>query len=306
MAGTVLRVFTEIVLPIFVVVGLGYVICRIRKVPPTNLSTVTLYLFTPCLTFTALTQTTLGASDAFQIVLFVALLTAAMYALSSGLARLFRLDRASASAFVLTSVIGNVGNFGLSLTLLAFGSAGLERAVIYFICGAILANSLGVFVASRSQQGAADSFKTMLRMPALWAALAATAVVAFGIPVPTIIAKPAEMLGNAAIPSMLVVLGAQLASTAKIEGLQPIAAVSGVRLVLSAAVAYGLTIAMGITGVTRDVLVLQSAMPTAVNTIIVATEFGANPQLVTGVVVVSTLASLVTITALLTVILSTG
>lgn len=304
MAPTVLRVFTEIVLPIFVVVGLGYYTARARSVLPTHLSTVTLYLFTPCLTFSALTRTTMQPGDALQIVLFVLLHTAAMYVLSSLMAGSFRLDRASQSAFVLTSVIGNVGNFGLSLVLLAFGDEGLERAVIYFICGAIQANSIGVFIASRSQRGITDSFRIMLRMPALWAALAAVVVLALGIPVPAIVATPAEMLGNAAIPTMLVILGAQLATTPKIEGFGKISAVSGVRLVLSAGVAYGLVVAMGLTGVTRDVLILQSAMPTAVNTIIVATEFGANPQFVTGVVVVSTLASLGTITLLLTLMLS--
>ncbi|MCX6023195.1 MAG: AEC family transporter [Chloroflexi bacterium] len=303
MLPAVLRVLTEIVLPIFAIAGLGFVISRIKKIPPGAIATLTLYLFSPCLAFSGLTKATVSGGDALQIVLFAALMTAAMWAISTGIARVSRMDRGTESGFLLTSLFGNAGNFGLPLVLLAFGQAGFERAVIYFICSAVLSNSLGVFVASRSNSSIMASVRTTFQMPVVYSSFAALAVLAFGLTVPPIIARPAELLGNAAIPCMLVVLGAQLASNPKIEGIGRIVAVSSVRLLLSAVVAWVITLGLGIDGVTRNVLILQSSMPAAVITIILATEFGANAQFVTGVVLVSTLASMLTITGLLTVML---
>ena len=115
-------------------------------------------------------------------------------------------------------------------------------------------------------------FVATARTPVVYAAVAAVAVLLLGIPVPTVIARPAELLGNAAIPSMLTVLGAQMAANAKLgEGLPMVAAVSAVRLLLSAVVAWGLTWALGISGLAQQVLILQSSMPTAVTTTILAT-----------------------------------
>jgi len=63
-----------------------------------------------------------------------------------------------------------------------------------------------------------------------------------------------------------------------------------------------LTIALGMSGVARDVMIIGAAMPTAVFTILTATQFNARPRFVSDVVVVSTLASIVTVTAVLAVL----
>ncbi|MBI4311098.1 MAG: transporter, partial [Chloroflexi bacterium] len=55
----------------------------------------------------------------------------------------------------------------------------------------------------------------------------------------------------------------------------------------------------GISGVTQQVIVVLSGMPTAVHTIILATEFEARPNQVTSTVALSTAASLVTLTLLI-------
>jgi predicted permease len=60
---------------------------------------------------------------------------------------------------------------------------------------------------------------------------------------------------------------------------------------------------LGIQGVERNVLILQAAMPTAVITSVLATEFDAAPQLVATVIFVSTAASMVTLSLVLWLIL---
>ena len=75
--------------------------------------------------------------------------------------------------------------------------------------------------------------------------------------------------------------------------------VSTLRLLVPVGLAYGLTSLLGINGLTQEVLIVLSAMPTAVFTIIIASEFDARPTFVTNAVVLTTLGSLLTVAPLI-------
>jgi predicted permease len=72
-----------------------------------------------------------------------------------------------------------------------------------------------------------------------------------------------------------------------------------IRLVAAPLVALALVVPLGLTGLARQVGVLQVAVPTAVLTSIIAARYDADPRMVAGTVLVTSLASLVTVTALL-------
>jgi len=110
-------------------------------------------------------------------------------------------------------------------------------------------------------------------------------------------------MADATIPIMLVVLGAQL-SHASVRGrIQPILLASGLRLLLGPLIAVGLVALLGISGLTRQVAIVQSAMPTAVVTGVLASEFGADAEFVTATILVSTITSVATLSVLLSVIM---
>jgi predicted permease len=107
-----------------------------------------------------------------------------------------------------------------------------------------------------------------------------------------------EIAGNAAIPVMLLLLGVQLAGTSLGHKVGPISAAVAVRLIGGAVVGLALAALMGLTGVTRQVCVVEHSTPTAVMASILAMEFGTEPEFVTGVIFASTLASMATMTLL--------
>jgi hypothetical protein len=74
------------------------------------------------------------------------------------------------------------------------------------------------------------------------------------------------------------------------------------RLIIAPIVAWFTASALGLDGVTRGTLVVLAAMPTAVMTTILATEFKAEPAFVTRVVVTSTLLSMLTLTLLISLV----
>jgi predicted permease len=101
---------------------------------------------------------------------------------------------------------------------------------------------------------------------------------------------------------MLLLLGIQLSQTT-LTGAQTVVWRSLlIRLGLSPVVALALCLWIGIGGVERQAMVLQAAMPTAVVTTVLSTEFAAAPRLVAAAVLASTLVSLVTVSLLLAVI----
>ncbi len=95
---------------------------------------------------------------------------------------------------------------------------------------------------------------------------------------------------QAAIPLMLVLLGAQLANATVGQYWRTAAVGSGLSLLIAPLVAFGLANLFNLGVLTRQAVVLEASMPAAVVNTLIATEFDAEPQLVTSTVVLSTLA----------------
>lgn len=295
-----LRVLINIVLPVFVIIGAGFIVARTKSLNAQTLSRVSLYILGPALVFSKLSKTTISGSDFAQIVAFTILGTLIVLFLSWITARLLSLDRSRESAFMLSCSFVNHGNYGLPLVLFAFGQEGLERALIYFVTGAFLANTLAVFIASRGKAKATTSLLNIFRIPMIYAIVAAFAVNATDFVVPEAILKPLNMAADATIPVMLLLLGAQLASTYLGGQVRLISLAVFVRLVGGAIVGLVVATLMGLTGVTRQACVVEHSTPTAVMTSILAMEFGTEPEFVTGAIFASTLASIITMTLLVT------
>jgi predicted permease len=295
-----LSVLINIVLPVFVIIGAGFIVARTKSLNAQTLSRVSLYILGPALVFSKLSKTTISGSDFAQIVAFTILGTLIVLFLSWITARLLSLDRSRESAFMLSCSFVNHGNYGLPLVLFAFGQEGLERALIYFVTGAFLANTLAVFIASRGKAKATTSLLNIFRIPMIYAIVAAFAVNATDFVVPEAILKPLNMAADATIPVMLLLLGAQLASTYLRGQVRLISLAVFVRLVGGAIVGLVVATLMGLTGVTRQACVVEHSTPTAVMTSILAMEFGTEPEFVTGAIFASTLASIITMTLLVT------
>lgn len=161
---------------------------------------------------------------------------------------------------------------------------------------------MGVFLASRARAGRLEALRAVFTVPTTYAAVGGFLIGTLALPVPGWLLQSTDVLGDAAIPAMLIVLGIQIASTRAFTDLRAIGGAVVVRLGLSALIAYGLVQLLGLDGLTARVLIVVAGMPTAVFTIILATEYGGKPELASSIVVVSTIASFISVTVLLTII----
>ena len=294
-----LDVFVNVIMPVFLVAIIAAAFQRWRKAPVGPLSQVTLYLLTPALIFTSLVQQEIPASASVRIVAALLLANALIIAASLVVSLALRHDRAMRSAFVLSTGFPNAGNMALPVLLLAFGEEGLAVGVIVFVTMAIMGQSLGVFIAAGSRMNILESVKQVFKLPAIYAIMAALLVRAAGVELPPVIFRPIELLSQASIPMMLVVLGFQLGGEMRFESAGSLSAAVVVRLLASAPLGYLSATLLGLDALTRGVVMTVYAMPVAVFTIILATEFRTNPRFVSNAVVVSTFASTLTLTVVI-------
>jgi len=292
-----LNILVNDILPVFVVAGVGFALARFSKADVRTLSRVTFNAFAPCLVFSLLVTSNVDTADLGRMALFAASVIAALGVVGRLAAIPLRLGRQALAAFLLVVMFANNGNFGLSAILFAFGREALTHASIYFVTGAVLVYTVGVFVASAGHRSATHALAGVLRVPAVYGALLGALVMATGISVPAFVMRPVSLLADAAIPVMLLVLGMQLERGR--WPARPAAVGTAVVLILVACPIIGTAIAalMGLEGSARQAAIAQTAMPAAVLNTILAVEYDVEPAFVTAVVFVSTLVSPLTVTA---------
>jgi predicted permease len=140
----------------------------------------------------------------------------------------------------------------------------------------------------------------MARLPAVYAAILAILVYSFHIPIPTPVMNGISIAGSGAIPIMLLVLGMQIADM-KAEGENKFVwPAVGLRLVGGPLVGLAVAGMFGLQGVSRSAMIIESAMPSAVINLILASEFGLPTSAVARMVVFSTLISPLTVAATIT------
>lgn len=291
--------FINIIVPVFLMVAAGYTLERFGKLDFRTLTFSSLYLFTPALVFISLIKHELSFDLARDLTLFMALYTSIFLLISLFCGRAFRMDKETRSALALTTVVMNVGNFGLPLAYFAFGEAGFNASIVTFVIFNIPLGTLAIVIAQGSGVCLKEALLNSLKIPIFHAVLLAFIIKGVHVEVPLFLLRPLELLGQAAIPVMLVMLGMQLSKT-KIGAWPGFLTLSSViRLVLGPLVAFLLTSLLGIEGITRKVIILQTSTPAAVLPLLYSLRFGTRPDLVAGAIMVSTALSALSLTFLL-------
>lgn len=294
-----LSLFAENVLPILALAAAGLLLQRTLHLDPRPLSQVVFYAFAPALVFQLLLETSIKAGDILRMMGLAAAVMGGIGLLSWVITRITRMPPALASAFVLTSTFMNAGNYGLSLNQLAFGEAALAWAVLFFTTSAMVTNSMGVYLASVGNATPRAAIFGLLRVPSLYAIPLALILRGLSVTLPPALGHPVALLAGAAIPSMLLLLGMHIGQAGLPRQRGALAGSAFLRLVASPALAWLLLPLFHLPTPGQQAAVLEAAMPTAVLTSVIASQFRVEPEFVAGTVLVSTLLSPLTVTPLI-------
>jgi hypothetical protein len=291
-------------LPIALVALVGFGVGRSFDLDMQTLARVNIYALLPALVLTSLANTTLGLEDALAIIATFLLNTALLYLLAVGLSRRLAFSLDEQKSLIATTLFSNVGNLGLPFILFALGEAGLERGVVYMVGSSVMIAT--VFPIVLKGAGLRAGVQVTLSLPVFWAAIAGVGLQVAQGAIPLPIEGGLAMLAEGAIPVALLTLGVQLARTELVFGRYELLG-SALRLVVSPLLAYAIATGLGLQGLDRQVVVLQAAMPVAVNSLIWVMELGgdsgtdrfANRIRVARTIVLSTVLSVVSLPVVL-------
>lgn len=287
-----------IILPVLIIFSIGYIGQKLIGFDIKSISTAALYLMSPFLAFRTFFTNEL-TMDYFYIVFFCLLLTVILLIIVWITGMIMKATRPQLSAMILGGVFMNSGNYGAPVVLFAFGAVGFDYAVIMMVFQSLLMNTIGIFFASLGGVEKAtlnQSFQRVIRMPLIYAAALGIILQLFNMTIPQPLMDGISLVADASIPTVMLVLGMQLAAISrKRVAYRYVSAVSVIRMVASPLIAAGILYFMPVNDLLKSVIILQAAMPAAANTTMFALQFGTEPDLVSFTTFITTLISIISI-----------
>ena len=277
----------EIVAPVFLLAAIGFFWVkagyeyRVRFV-----TQLAMTLSVPCLIFTALMRTDIDPQT-LSAVSMATVLAYAMVTLAAYL--LVKTTRVDLRTYLAPLIFGNTGNLGLPLALFAYGDEGLGYAVVVFAIMGVYSFTFGVWLVS----GGGSPLK-VIKEPLVGATLLGALFLWQDWETPKFLTNTLTLIGQMAIPMMLITLGVALARLSPGRlGLPLVLSVAKVAFCI--AIAWGVGLWFDLPPIPFGVLVLQVSTPVAVTSYLLAEKYGADADAVAGVVVVSTLLSVISL-----------
>lgn len=288
----------HIIAPVLFIFFIGFIGQKFLSFDIKTISTAALYLLSPFLAFRTFYTNELDQTYLY-IAAFAVILTIVLFVIVWIMASTMKASRSERSAMILSGVFMNSGNYGVPVVLFAFGNEAFNYGVIMMVFQSILMNSIGIFFASIGGDTNAtwkDSMQRVIRMPLIYAAILGIIFQLTSITLPNSLMQGVDLIAEAAIPVVMLVLGMQLAVIAhKRVAYRYVTVVSFIRMVLSPILAVGILLFLPVNDLLKAVLIIQAAMPSAANTTMFALQFGTEPDLVSFTTLLTTLLSLFTI-----------
>ncbi len=294
-----LAIFTNIVLPVFILMSIGYALDRALRLDIQTLTRVSFYVLSPAIVFLTLAGSEMLVGEMIEIAGFTLVheLALALLALLIFSARPFA-DKRTVLAF--GSVFYNSGNYGFPLMLLAFGEEAVGIIAVVLTVQVIVLYTLGLVLFVGFRDGLGDSLRRLVRVPVLYAVLAGVLFRAFDWQLGGPVGSAVGRLGDAFVAVALLTLGAQLARSRVASGdVGPVSGLVVMRLLVSPLIAAAMAAVLRLPPDLSAVLVVGAGLPVAVNLFVIAKEFDRQPEFASRLVFWTTLLSAFTVPLLL-------
>ena len=281
----------QTVAPVFILAGIGVVWVKMGWEYRVEFVTrLTMTLSVPALIFVSLMKTDIDP-QALRDTAFAAVVTYVGVGLI--LLTLLKILKLNVRTYLAPLSFGNTGNLGLPLALFAFGTVGFDFAVIVFAIMAVLSFTIGVWVVSGG-----GSPVSAIKEPMVWATILGGIFLINDWTLPEWSVNTLVLIGQIAIPVMLITLGVAIAR------LKPGAFGRAIWLsILKYLVCITVPVAVGVffalPPIAFAVLILQVSTPVAVTSYMLAEKYNADADQVAGLAMVSTLMSIIVIPVLL-------
>ncbi|MEW9122940.1 MAG: AEC family transporter [Thermotaleaceae bacterium] len=299
-----LFILSNNIIPIFILILLGFAMGKNFNMDIATLTKLNFYVFVPSFTFVNLYTTQIPIEMTKVLIVTICILVTNIlvsWIISKG----FAYDEGLKNAFANSIIFFNTGNIGVPLITLLFSSApflidgetpylniALTAQIMILVVQNITTNTIGFMNAGRATTPWKESFYKVLKMPTIYAV--PLAFLLKGVPYDITMLPIWPTLNyarHALVPVALIALGIQLSKTAFVFKNRAVYVSALVRLFGGPVFAMFFLYLFQIEGIMAQVVMISAALPTAVNTALIAVEYDNYPDFASQAVMLSTLLS---------------
>ena len=290
----------EVMVVLFIIVVLGYALCKLGYMGDKfdqKLSTIVIDITCPALILSSVMGDTLPDRTLILPLLGVGFLTyILLLVFGFWVPRLIAKNRDDQGMIGFALMFANVGFIGYPIVSSIFGPQSIFYAALLNMPNTFFIFTAGVMLV-KGEYSIKSLNPKVLFSPAMLAAFAAALIVAFGLRVPDLVARPVTMVGGITVPAALMVIGSSMSRLPlrEIIGSGKVYVSSLVRLVVVPVTLYLVFRACGVDSVINNINTVVIAMPVASFGTMFCMKYGRNPSLMTEITFVTTVFSILTI-----------
>ena len=278
----------EVIFPVFFVIGIGYYLGKKNPKFATNFITnFAGNIGTPAMIFYTVTTTGITLSIFIHYFAYAILMIGGFAVI--GLIFLFLLKK-DLSMELPPLILPNTGNMGVPICLFAYGTQGLGVASAVASVIILFHFTLGVFLAKKK-----FSFDILIKSPPVYAIIVSVFFLYFDIKTPLFLENTTFLLTYATI--FLVLMSFGIALTRFKFSFRDSIIFSFLRVIIGPIIGFGVIYYFDLSGFPAGVLLIQSAMPSAILNYLVGSMYSPKKIVdsIASTIVTSTLMSFITI-----------
>lgn len=293
----------DVVLPIFILIGLGALMQRAFKLDLYTLAKINFYFVTPAVVFVSMYESEMSADLLGSVTGFYILYVLLLYGVSRLVSWPLKFGPGMRAAFTNSLILDNSGNYGLPINQLAFKGDPLAASVqaLVMTFQSLVTFTYGVMSVQRAKSGGTlkAALIGFLKMPVPYALVLGMALHLLQWPIPYFVSKPLGYIADSMVAIALLTLGAQIVKyPLRLDRIDVYVSVA-LRLLIGPVIGFILVWALGLKGIPAQALLIASGMPTGVNSTILAEEYDNEPDFASQTVLISTLLNIITMTSLI-------
>ena len=279
----------EVLFPVFFIVGIGYFLGKQKSdIDTTFITNYSANFGAPALFIFAITSSGVSYSI-FSEYFFYSIIALTCFAIT-GVIFLFFMKK-DIFRELPPFFLPNTGNMGIPICLFAYGSLGMGVAAAISSLVVLLHFTANIFLASKT-----FNIKIILKSPSTYAVIIAVAFLYFELQMPQYVLNTVMLLGYTMIVLILMSLGVSLTQM-KVFSIKSSLISSVGRVIIGPLIGFVLIKIFNLSGYAAGVLLIQSSMPSAILTYLIASMYSPKKIVdsISSMIVVSTLMSLITV-----------
>jgi predicted permease len=282
---------------VYIFIFIGFIAKSVfkSKIDSKTLTLVSVYFMQPFVSIWGFSTAKLSIEHLYVPLLYLAVIFALFVPIALFSKGIFS-DRKERAIFTIAGFVGNTGNIGIPLGIALFGEQSVIYTTLINIANVFVVYGLGAYIYSRGSFSIKQSLLNMLKIPILPASLIAASLNLLGVNYANEIKEMLKMGAYHGIVLQLFLLGTFL-QTIKIKEInyKLFSSVLILKFLAIPALTYAILMPLPVDDFVKSILLMQMLTPLAVANINLASLYNCKAEVVTALILFSTMLFIVVI-----------